>query len=44
MQQALLAVRDDDSTQAPAQAEFHAITRIVGIDEYNEIQQRYGAS
>jgi 2-methylisocitrate lyase-like PEP mutase family enzyme len=44
MQQALLAVRDDDASKAPAQAEFHAITRIVGISEYNEIQQRYGTA
>jgi 2-methylisocitrate lyase-like PEP mutase family enzyme len=42
MQKALLAVRDDDPAGAPPQAEFNAITQIVGIGEYNEIQQRYG--
>jgi 2-methylisocitrate lyase-like PEP mutase family enzyme len=42
MREALSAVRDDDPAKAPPQAEFHAITEIVGISEYNEMQQRYG--
>jgi 2-methylisocitrate lyase-like PEP mutase family enzyme len=42
IQQALIAVRDDDPTKAPPLAEFHAISQIVGISEYNEMQQRYG--
>jgi 2-methylisocitrate lyase-like PEP mutase family enzyme len=42
MQEALVAVRDNEPSGAPPQTEFHAITQIVGIDEYNELQQRYG--
>jgi 2-methylisocitrate lyase-like PEP mutase family enzyme len=42
IQQALIAVRDDDPAKAPPLAEFHAISQIVGIGEYNEMQQRYG--
>jgi hypothetical protein len=33
----------NDVTGAPPQTEFRAITQIVGIDEYNELKQRYGA-
>jgi 2-methylisocitrate lyase-like PEP mutase family enzyme len=44
MQKALAAVRDDDPAGAPPQAEFHTITQIVGIGEYNEVQQRFGTA
>jgi 2-methylisocitrate lyase-like PEP mutase family enzyme len=44
MQEALVAVRDDDPASAPPQTEFHSITQIVGIGEYNELQQRYGTA
>ena len=41
MQAALAAIKADDPTLAPGQAEFQAITQIVGIEDYNTMQLRY---
>ncbi len=44
MQQALVAVRDDDPAREPPQTSFAAITDIVGMGDYIATQQQYAAA
>jgi 2-methylisocitrate lyase-like PEP mutase family enzyme len=44
MQAALASVRDDDPASAPPQTDFHTITQILGLGEYDQLQQRYGTA
>jgi 2-methylisocitrate lyase-like PEP mutase family enzyme len=44
MQAALEAVRDDAPEKAPPEAAVSAITEIVGIAEYNDLQARYAGA